>query len=89
MSPIRACLTATSLALAAVPVQAQTPLVADRDFVAGMISTHQRAIDLARMELQDGKDPDLRRRAEAIIAGQTHDLAALIAWQERHAPVKE
>jgi uncharacterized protein (DUF305 family) len=58
---------------------------ADRDFVAGMIAHHQGAIDMAKVELQYGKDPQLRRLARNIIAAQQKEIAFMQAWQAKHA----
>lgn len=46
----------------------------DRDFAAMMIPHHQGAVDMARIELQFGKDPVLRRLAEGIIVEQLQEI---------------
>ena len=46
----------------------------DRDFAAMMIPHHQGAVDMARIQLQFGKDPVLRRLAQGIIVEQLHEI---------------
>lgn len=49
----------------------------DRDFAAAMIPHHEGAIEMARIQLQHGKDPVLRQMAEEIIAAQQQEIAVL------------
>lgn len=57
---------------------------ADRDFVAGMLPHHQGAVDMAKVELRYGKDPELRKLAEDIVAAQEKEIAFMRAWQAKH-----
>ena len=56
----------------------------DRDSVAMMEPQHQGAIDMARVELRYGKDPQLRRRASNIVAAQEREITEMRDWQARH-----
>jgi uncharacterized protein (DUF305 family) len=52
----------------------------DRDFAAMMTPHHQGAIDMAEIQLRYGKDPELRKLAEEIIAAQKKEIAILQGW---------
>jgi uncharacterized protein (DUF305 family) len=58
---------------------------ADKDFVAGMIAHHEGAVEMAKVELQYGKDPQLRKLAGDVIAAQTKEIAFMKSWQAKHA----
>ena len=60
---------------------------ADQDFVAMMIPHHQGAIAMAKVELEYGKNPAMRKLATAIIASQDDEIAEMKQWQAAH-PVK-
>ena len=56
----------------------------DKDFVAMMIPHHQGAVDMAKVELKFGKDPELRKLAQEIVAAQEKEIAFMKAWQKKH-----
>lgn len=49
----------------------------DADFLRGMIPHHQGAIEMAKIELAHGKDPEARKLAETIIRDQEKEVAMM------------
>ncbi|MBC8038213.1 MAG: DUF305 domain-containing protein, partial [Rhizobiales bacterium] len=58
---------------------------ADVDFAKSMIPHHQGAIDMAKVELQFGKDPEILKLAEKIIKAQESEIATMNTWFEKNA----
>ena len=57
---------------------------ADLDFIRGMIAHHQGAIGMARIVLDHGDDPEVKKLAESIIAAQEGEITWMTAWLEKN-----
>ncbi len=57
---------------------------ADVDFVRGMIPHHQGAIDMAKVEIANGKDPEIRKLAEGVVAAQEAEIKQMQDWLAKH-----
>ena len=58
----------------------------DIDFVRLMLPHHQAAIDMAKTQLQYGKDPQVRRLAQEIITDQQSEIELMKRWlKQQHA----
>jgi uncharacterized protein (DUF305 family) len=53
---------------------------ADVDFILSMLPHHRGAVDMARIVLEHGTDPDVRAFAEQIIDTQEAEIAWMEAW---------
>ena len=52
----------------------------DVDFVRAMIPHHQRAVEMAQVILAQGKDPEVRKLAQAIVEAQESEIAWMRAY---------
>lgn len=62
----------------------------DREFIDMMISHHQGAIRMARVEIKKGQNPDVKRLAQAIVDAQTREIDEMnmgrVDWYGKLSP---
>jgi len=53
----------------------------DRTFIDDMVPHHRGAVEMARMELAQGKNPEARALAQRIIDSQSKEIAQMNQWR--------
>jgi uncharacterized protein (DUF305 family) len=59
---------------------------ADQAFAAAMIAHHQGAVDMAKVILAFGQDPEIRKLAEEVVKAQEAEITFLRQWLARNPP---
>lgn len=72
-----------SSAMDITPAEPRRARAFDRAFIDAMMPHHEEAIRMARSELRDGRDPELREISRSIIATQSREIRQLRRWRER------
>ena len=52
----------------------------DKDFAMMMKMHHQQALDMAQIEIDQGKSPEMKAMAKKIIALQKKEISELDSW---------
>ncbi len=59
----------------------------DAAFARGMLWHHKGAVDMAKIQLKYGKDPEMRKLAQDILNGQEPEIRLMETWlQKRKTP---
>ena len=56
----------------------------DKDFAMMMKMHHQKALDMAQMELDNGKSPEMKKMAKQIIVAQKKEIVQFDRWIDKH-----
>lgn len=79
--PLKALMEPMDTMMRSMPMESSGDM--DADFLRMMIPHHQSAIDMARVELEQGDDEETRALAQFIIETQEGEIAEMRAMLER------
>lgn len=65
-------------------VKPASPASADSDFIRLMLPHHEAAVEMAKVELECGSDPQMKRLAQEIITDQQSEIQLMQLWLQRH-----
>ena len=60
----------------------------DQAFISGMIEHHRDAVARAETALEESRDPEVRRMAQAVIDARTREIAEMEAWAPATRPAQ-
>ncbi len=56
----------------------------DKDFASMMRMHHQQGVDMAKVEVEHGKSPELKAMARKIIKDQQKEIGEFDRWLDKH-----
>ena len=57
---------------------------ADKNFATSMMKPHSGGIEMAKIQLKHGKDPEMRKMAEKLIKEQGNDNKEFATWLKKN-----
>ncbi|WP_428630628.1 DUF305 domain-containing protein [Sphingopyxis sp.] len=62
---------------------------AETHFTRSMIPHHEGAVAMAKIAPANGKDPEVRKLAEAVIAAREKEIGFMRMWLEKKTPTSQ
>ncbi|HET6398193.1 MAG TPA: DUF305 domain-containing protein [Candidatus Thermoplasmatota archaeon] len=56
----------------------------DRDFVQSMLTHHRHGVEMAQIQLENGKDAKAKEFARKVVQNQKKEIKELERWLEQH-----